>query len=105
MKLWKCSICHKVSFWSPTHQAFSSFLVDEEYPSFRVIACSKDCQTKAEAGHANGTIELPKIQMGGYTTRLIRNHKGYNPQPDQKTLIRIWNKEHAEMPINEAFSR
>jgi hypothetical protein len=94
MKLWQCSLCGKVGLWGPTWASFSSFIVDDEWPSHRVIACSQVCQEKAEAGHKAGTIVLPKFKRNGPLPRMTRGPVGYKPQPDQRTLVKIWNDEH-----------
>ena len=104
MKFWQCSICGKVGLWGPTWRSFSSLLIDEEFPSHRVVTCASACEEKAERGHENGTIDLPKISCRGYAVRMTRGPKGYKPQPEQRELLRIWNKENPDHQVSTAFT-
>ena len=94
MKLWQCSICSKVGFWGPTWQAFSSFVVDDEWPSYRVVGCSQECVAKIEYGHTAGTIDLPKFRLRHGQSHMVRGPVGYKPQPEQRKLVEAWNDAH-----------
>jgi hypothetical protein len=105
MKLWQCSLCGKVGLWGPGWTAFSSFIVDDEWPSHRVVVCSDACADKANEGHKAGTIQLPKFKRNGPMSRMTRGPVGYKPQPEQSTLIRIWNEQHPNDQLRTEFAR
>ena len=107
MNLWRCSICGHVGFWGPTWSNLSSFIIEDEWPSHRLVTCSQICSSKADSGLESGEIALPKFRpnAGGYSARLSKERRGYELQPDQKTLVAIWNTEHPNEQIETAFIR
>jgi hypothetical protein len=86
VKLWKCTACGKIGLWNKRWGYYSSILLDEEYPSLRIVCCSKKCMDEADQKLASGEWALPKIRNRGYTCKMSRPHKGYEPQPEQDTL-------------------
>lgn len=94
MKLWRCSICRDVGLWGPTWGCYSNIVVDDEFPSLRLVTCSPVCMKSAESKLANGSIVFPVIKLRGPLADLKRQQVGYDPQPEQRILIEIWNAQH-----------
>jgi len=101
MKLWQCSSCGKVSFWSPTHRTFSNLIIDDEFPDCRVVSCSDACMVKLQAAFEDGKLQLPKLnRRNSPLIKISKGPVGYSKQPSQKELAQIWNKHHPDEQLN-----
>lgn len=93
MKLWQCSICQEVGKWSESWQAFSSLAIDDEWPQWRVIVCSKKCEDVCDKMRKLGTIKMPELRYTHGQSHIRKPAVGYLPQPDQHVLLELWNKQ------------
>lgn len=105
MKLWQCSVCARVGLWGPAWNCYSNFLIDDECPSQRIVTCSDACKETSAAKIKDGTMALPILKLRGYSCIRKRGPVGYKPQPDQRTLIELWNEAHPQEAISTAFAR
>lgn len=99
MKLWRCSVCREVNLWGPTWGCYSNIVVDDEFPSLRLVTCGPVCQKAAEARLENGSLALPVIKLRGPLAYKKKDQVGYEPQPEQSKLLEIWNAQHPNNQI------
>jgi len=96
MNLWQCSLCCSVGLWDEGWSAYSSLLINDEWPSYRLILCSPACKERSERWLASGKIKLPRFKMG-YLSKMTHPPVGYKAQPEQRELLKLWNKRNARV--------
>jgi hypothetical protein len=77
-KIYTCTICGKIGFWSESWSYYGSFAILDACPEELVYCCSESCQKIATKKINSGKWRLPIIGKNGV---IKTERKGYPKLP------------------------